>query len=93
MDDSRIARKLSAAAWKMLSPSFPTPIPNWIDGRPLPAEAGETFTKSSPADGCPISTAGRSRAADIDRAVAAAAAAFGPWAAPVSYTHLTLPTN
>ncbi len=65
----------------MLTSTFPTPIPNWIDGRPQPADAHETFTKRSPADGRPISTAARSRAADINRAVASAAAAFEPWAA------------
>jgi aldehyde dehydrogenase (NAD+) len=65
----------------MTLPSFPQPIPNWIEGREHPALARETFPKRAPADGRRLATAARSRSADVDRAVDSAAAAFEGWAA------------
>jgi aldehyde dehydrogenase (NAD+) len=56
-------------------------VPNVIGGRELPAEGGETFEKLAPATGALRSTPARSRAADVDAAVTAAAAAQPEWAA------------
>jgi aldehyde dehydrogenase (NAD+) len=56
-------------------------IPNVIAGEERPAAAGETFEKIAPATGEPVSRVARSRAADVDAAVTAAAAAQPAWAA------------
>ena len=52
---------------------------NYIDGEWVDAASGETFESTSPADGEPIGTFPRSDAADVDRAVAAAKAAYEDW--------------
>jgi acyl-CoA reductase-like NAD-dependent aldehyde dehydrogenase len=59
----------------------PQEIPNLIDGRAVPAANGETFEKRRPADGALLCTVARSRAADVDAALAAALAAQAEWAA------------
>lgn len=60
---------------------MPAVISNWVDGRESPAAAGETFSKVSPANGREICRVARSRAADVERAVAVAEEAQGAWAA------------
>ncbi|GIU95015.1 MAG: aldehyde dehydrogenase [Gaiellaceae bacterium] len=52
---------------------------NYIDGEWVVAASGETFDSTSPADGEHIGTFPRSGAEDVDRAVAAAKAAFDEW--------------
>ncbi|MDN3544338.1 MAG: aldehyde dehydrogenase family protein [Roseateles asaccharophilus] len=53
---------------------------NLIDGRPLPAESGQTLPVLDPADGQVFTRLPRSDARDVDAAVAAARRAFhGPW--------------
>ena len=52
---------------------------NFIEGEWVDAASGETFESTSPADGEPIGTFPRSGAEDVDRAVAAAKAAFEDW--------------
>jgi alpha-ketoglutaric semialdehyde dehydrogenase len=56
-------------------------IPNVIAGQERPAAAGETFEKIAPATGEAISEVARSRAADVDAAVTAAAESQPAWAA------------
>ena len=56
-------------------------IPNVIAGEERPAAAGETFEKIAPATGEAVSQVARSRAADVDAAVTAAAGAQPAWAA------------
>jgi betaine-aldehyde dehydrogenase len=53
----------------------------YIDGQWTPAASGETFEVIDPATGVPFHRVARGGPADIDRAVAAARAAFdsGPW--------------
>ena len=52
-----------------------------IDGRAAPAHDGGTLEVRSPIDGAPLTTVARGTAEDVDRAVAAARAAFddGRW--------------
>lgn len=54
-----------------------------IGGEWLPAAGGETFATLNPADGTPLVEVALAGAADVDRAVTAARAAFesGPWPA------------
>ena len=52
---------------------------NYIGGEWVDAASGETFDSTSPADGELIGTFPRSSADDVDRAVAAAKAAFEDW--------------
>jgi acyl-CoA reductase-like NAD-dependent aldehyde dehydrogenase len=63
-------------------PNSPLPdlLPNWIDGQPAPAQAGETFDKLNPHTGQRLWRVARSRAADVARAVAAALHAQPAWA-------------
>jgi aldehyde dehydrogenase (NAD+) len=61
--------------------TIPDVIPNWIDGREVEAIGGETLSKASPVTGHEICRPARSRAADVHRAVASAAAAFEEWSA------------
>jgi aldehyde dehydrogenase (NAD+) len=63
----------------MAASSFPQFIPNWIAGSECNAEAMESFDKVSPHDGTFLSKAVRSRAADVNRAVAAAGEAQKSW--------------
>ena len=65
---------------KSASP-LPAFIPNWISGRQVPAAAGSTFVKLSPASGEQLCTVARSKAADVDGAVSSAADAQRGWAA------------
>ena len=60
---------------------FPDEILNLIDGVDAAAAAGEWFDKIDPADGARLCRAARSRAADVDRAIAAARRAQPAWAA------------
>jgi acyl-CoA reductase-like NAD-dependent aldehyde dehydrogenase len=48
----------------------------FIDGRFVPAASGRTFTDIAPRDGRPIAEVAEADATDVDRAVAAARAAF-----------------
>jgi alpha-ketoglutaric semialdehyde dehydrogenase len=52
---------------------------NWIGGEWVDAASGETFETLSPADGETLGVFPRSGAEDVDRAVAAAKAAFEEW--------------
>src|SRR5918996_1148813 len=52
---------------------------NFIDGEWVDAASGETFESTTPADGETIGVFPRSAAEDVDRAVAAATAAFEGW--------------
>ena len=52
---------------------------NYIGGEWVDAASGETFDSTSPADGELIGTFPRSNAEDVDRAVAAAKAAYEDW--------------
>lgn len=62
-------------------PLVHTQVLNWIGGRDEPAAAGEWLDKLNPATGAPFCQAARSRAEDVDRAVAAARAAQPAWGA------------
>lgn len=64
-----------------MSAVIPARIPNWIEGEPHPAQAGEWFDKLNPHDGTRLCIAARSRAADVRRAVEAAKRAQPAWAA------------
>jgi aldehyde dehydrogenase (NAD+) len=59
--------------------SFPEPA-HWIDGQALPFD-GPVIEVVNPATGAAIATVPDGTAADVDRAVAAATAAFPAWAA------------
>jgi aldehyde dehydrogenase (NAD+) len=59
---------------------IPSRIPNCIAGRDSAPVAGEWFDKLNPATGKRVCEVARSRAADVDHAVAAAAAAQPAWA-------------
>jgi alpha-ketoglutaric semialdehyde dehydrogenase len=52
---------------------------NYIDGEWVDAESGETFESTSPADGETIGVFPKSGPEDVDRAVAAARAAYEEW--------------
>src|SRR5919198_991399 len=52
---------------------------NYIDGEWVDAASGDTFESVSPATGETIGTFPRSGAEDMDRAVAAAKAAYEEW--------------
>ncbi len=58
----------------------PEAIPNWVDGKQVPAKAGEWFEKLNPATGRMLSRAARSRATDVAEAVRAARCAYPRWA-------------
>jgi betaine-aldehyde dehydrogenase len=53
----------------------------FIDGRPAAAGSGERFTSVNPATGRPLCEVEQADAADVDRAVEAAARAFPGWSA------------
>ncbi|HEY4018006.1 MAG TPA: aldehyde dehydrogenase family protein [Pseudonocardiaceae bacterium] len=57
---------------------FPPPA-HWINGQPIPCE-GPTINVINPAIGAVVATAPDGTAADVDRAVSAATAAFRTWA-------------
>ncbi|ERS91684.1 betaine-aldehyde dehydrogenase [Halomonas sp. PBN3] len=58
-----------------------SPLPLYIDGRPVDATAGETFEVVNPYDGSPLAQVQQASAADIDAAVAAARRGQREWAA------------
>src|SRR5258708_25107110 len=58
-----------------------TTVPFWIDGAPAASRSGGTGTVSNPATGETIRTVPYADAADVDRAVQAAARAFPAWSA------------
>jgi aldehyde dehydrogenase (NAD+) len=58
---------------------FPAPA-HWIDGRAAPVD-GPVIDVVNPANGAVVATVPDGTAADVDRAVAAAVAAFPAWAA------------
>src|ERR671935_2341644 len=60
---------------------MPADYPMFVDGELREAAAGETFETVDPSTGQPHATVARARAADVERAVAAARAAFedGRW--------------
>lgn len=60
---------------------LPELIPNWIAGCQTLAADGGVFTKLRPTDGRPLCVVARSRAADVEAAVAAARSAQPAWAA------------
>jgi aldehyde dehydrogenase (NAD+) len=55
------------------------PFQNYIDGAWVDAASGETFESTSPANGETIGVFPKSGAEDVDRAVAAAKAAYEQW--------------
>src|ERR671936_1043237 len=55
------------------------PFQNYIDGAWVDAASGETFESTSPANGETIGVFPKSEAEDVDRAVAAAKAAYDEW--------------
>ncbi len=57
----------------------------FIDGKWLPADDGRTFEVTDPSNGQVIGTAADAGAAEADRAIAAAEAAFGPWSRTTAY--------
>lgn len=60
---------------------FPARLGNWIGGVDTPAQSGEVFDKFSPHDGMLLCRVARSRDAEVNAAVAAAAQAQVAWAA------------
>jgi acyl-CoA reductase-like NAD-dependent aldehyde dehydrogenase len=56
-------------------------VPNLLGGRDQPASSGRWFDKLQPADGALLCRVGRSEAADVEAAVAAAREAQPGWAA------------
>ena len=72
------------------APESPAPAREWlaahapaldhvVDNRPLPPREGEYFDSIDPATGEPLIRIAQGGADDVDAAVAAARAAFGPW--------------
>jgi acyl-CoA reductase-like NAD-dependent aldehyde dehydrogenase len=58
---------------------LPPIVLNYVDGAEQAAASGECFTKLAPATGRPLCSVARSRAADVDAAVAAARRAWPAW--------------
>lgn len=58
---------------------IPDRVRNWIGGEQTPAASGEWIVKHDPHDGRPLCELARSRAADVQAAVAAARAAQPGW--------------
>ena len=61
--------------------ALPSPLPLYIDGRPVDATAGSTFDVVNPLDGALLARVQQAAAADIDAAVAAARRGQRQWAA------------
>jgi len=59
--------------------AIPALVPNWIGGRELAADGGDTLPKLSPHDGREICRLTRSHEPDVRCAVAAAVAAHASW--------------
>jgi acyl-CoA reductase-like NAD-dependent aldehyde dehydrogenase len=74
--------QLSAAEWRTRAAALKPRSQLFIDGRFLPAASGETFDNLNPATGRSLGAVASGDAADVDRAVASARAAFrkGAWA-------------
>ncbi|MBQ1026086.1 aldehyde dehydrogenase family protein [Micromonospora sp. C95] len=64
-----------------MTTNTPTPVGHWISGEVVPAGSVQTITVSNPATGEAVAELPAGTAADVDRAVAAARAAFPGWAA------------
>jgi len=60
--------------------SLPHEIPNWINGKEVPAQQAESFSKLNPANGKLLCRVARSRAVDVRMAVEAAKQAQPMWA-------------
>lgn len=58
---------------------FPALIPNWIEGKQVPAQSGATFSKLDPSNGKELCTVARSAAADVNAAVGAVRCAQIEW--------------
>jgi aldehyde dehydrogenase (NAD+) len=58
---------------------YPNTVLHWIDDAEVASSSGETFEKRSPIDDRIVARVARGSAADVARAVAAAAAAADPW--------------
>ena len=71
----------SRADWDRKAAALAIEARAFIDGRHVAAASGRTFAKASPIDGRHLADVADCDAADIDRAVAAARAAFedGRW--------------
>jgi len=61
--------------------TFPSLIPNHVGSQDMPADDGQTFSKVDPATAREICRVARSRAADVETAVALARRAQPAWAA------------
>jgi acyl-CoA reductase-like NAD-dependent aldehyde dehydrogenase len=74
--------QVSAAEWRTRAAALKPRSQLFIDGRFLPAEGGATFDNLNPATGRSLGAVASGDAADVDRAVASARAAFrkGAWA-------------
>jgi acyl-CoA reductase-like NAD-dependent aldehyde dehydrogenase len=74
--------QVSAAEWRTRAAALKPRSQLFIDGRFLPAASGATFDNLNPATGRSLGAAASGDAADVDRAVASARAAFrkGAWA-------------
>ena len=59
--------------------TYPDRVLHWIDDRESPSAAGQSFEKRSPIDDRVLARVERGDAADVDRAIAAAAAACEAW--------------
>ena len=77
-----MSKTQQAADWRNAVATLNMDGRAFIDGQRVAAAGGETFEVFSPVDGRLLTLAARGQAADIDRAVAAARAAFadGRWA-------------
>src|SRR5687768_13187862 len=65
----------------MIDLKIPRRLPNQINGVDAAAASGETFAKLDPSNGRELCQVARSRAADVEAAIAAARAAQPAWAA------------
>ena len=74
-----VVDRVSLAGMNTNELSFPAPA-HWINGRPAPVD-GPTIDVVNPATGAVVATVPDGSAADVDRAVSAAVAAFPAWAA------------
>ncbi|MBC7491818.1 MAG: aldehyde dehydrogenase family protein, partial [Novosphingobium sp.] len=76
-----IEAPIDLAGWQALAGTFRFETNLLIDGRSTPAQSGESFAVINPANGKLLAEPARGGAADIDRAVASARAAWddGRW--------------
>jgi aldehyde dehydrogenase (NAD+) len=59
--------------------AVPSQIPNWIEGKEIPATSGEWLGKLNPATGQPLCLAARSGKNDMDAAIRSAERAHAAW--------------